>query len=210
MTIPTTYQTTATAGGPTRIGGNAINCTQTADNALTVAMVLKDQVTSGTRRRVEVKASTGGAYEVGTALTAGTLGYDAPATEVIATYLTSSVNGTTDNSLKLTDSDNGQDRKIVKEVGGQKGAQTMTAWRERAWLPLGIASQRSNWSASAASVSAGGILGTLTSSNIVGTTHVSNDSVDRARGDIAVPGRLVYRDGSKDPVVDTYIVFTGP
>jgi len=209
MTIPTTYQTTATAGGPTRIGGNAQGITQVANNPMTVAMVIKDQTVAGSRRRVEVVASTGGAYEVGTALAGGALGYISPATEWIAPYLTSSVNGTVNNDLKLTASDLGQDRKIVKEVGNQFGAQVMTAWREAAWQPIGITVQRSNWDSAAASVTSGR-LSTLTGSNIVGTTHASNDSVDRARGDITVPGRLIYRDGSPDPVVDTYIVFTGP
>ena len=209
MTIPTTYQRSVTSGGPTRIGGNAINCTQTADNPLTVAMILKDRVPNGIRRRVVVVASTGGAYEVGTALTAGTLGYDAPANEWISPFTTDSVNGTADTSLLNTGSDNGQDRKHVKEVGSQKGAQTMTAWREAAWQPIGITAQRSNWDSAAASVTSGR-LSTLTGENIVGTTHASNDSVDRARGDITVPGRLIYRDGSPDVVVATYPVFTGP
>jgi len=209
MTIPTTYQTTATSGGPTRIGGNAIGVTQVSDNPLTVAMSVKDLVVEGTRRRVKVQASTGGAYEVGTALTAGTLGYDAPATEWISPFTTDSVNGTADTSLLNTGSDNGQDRKIVKEVGSQKGAQTMTAWREFSFTPIGVTAQRSNWESTAASVTSGR-LSTLTGTNIVGPTHATNDAVDHARGDITVPGELTYRDGSPDPVSDTYIVFTGP
>lgn len=209
MTISSHTRTVKGTGTFAAVGGNAINVTQTADNPMTSAMVMKDQVVNGTRRRVTVSTAISGVNDVRTALGSGSLAYNAPAQDIVGPMITDSVNGTANTSLKLTGSDVGQNRKIVKPIGNQFGAKVTTAFAQNAWTPLGIADQRTNWSPAAASVSAGGVLSTLS-----GTSHQSTTAdaaaVDYAVGDIAVPGKLAYMDGSPNPTSDTYPVFTGP
>lgn len=210
MTIPSTYQRTVKGSGGTVVGGAAIGITQTANNPMTATMAIKDRVVSGTRRMVSVKASTGGAYEARSALSGGSIGYNPTSSQWIASLITSHVNGTANSTLKLTASDLGQNRKIVKPIGNQFGAKVNTAWRQNAWVTVGIADQRPNWSSSAASVSSGGILSTLSGTTMKSTTSAVTAANDKAVGDITVPGRLSYMDGSPNPTADAYPVFTGP
>jgi len=207
MTIPSAYQRTVTGSGGTRVGGNAIGVT-TATSIITDAMPLKDSVVNGSKRIMEAKVSTGGAYEARTAKS-GKFAYNATATQVIGPLMTSALNGTTNTSLKFTSSSNGQNRKIVKPVGKQFGAKILTAWSEYAWTPLGIANQRSNWNSAAASVTSG-ILSTLTGTSFLSTTNNGNPAADNAAGGPHVPGKLSYLTGAKNPVSDEYPEFTGP
>lgn len=206
MTIPSTYKTTAQGSGSyVNDGGVVLGVGDVSTSRLTGSLSLDSALPAGNAvRRVVAEVSTDGSYEAAKANSSGAFGYEQAASELIMIGNDVTIGGSSSTVLKMSRSYTS--RKKVQPKLAMYGAKTLTAWSEGAWNPLGISTQRTNWDAAAASVSAGGILTTLNSNYVLpsdGSTAATDNTIS-----LTVPGNLVLTDGSLTPTVHTYTGYT--
>lgn len=202
MTIPTTYKRNTTGGAFTaaKVGGVVIGVTDgtsvVAGQPVTVTTPLTDNAISGKVRRNVVVEATGAnlhAYNATKVLSGGTFAYtqNNPTHFMIRTNATQ-INGSASTNMLFAASAMRRDANKIRNDA--IGAKSLTAWRNRGWLPLGVANQRSNWSASATGVNANGIVDALNQS-YVQPADGSTTASDEAQLTGATPAELTIHEG---------------
>lgn len=211
MTIPSTYRRNTTGGAFTaaKQGGVAIGVTDastvTDGKPITKLFNVRDNAIEGDLRRSVVKENTGannGAFNTKKPLTSGTFAYGPTAGEFLIRGLAGTLNGTASTVLQFPGS--AGYRKAIHSRVKMYGAKVLTAWRNRGWQPLGVSAQRTNWDESATGVNTDGVLDTLSDTFKLATDNTTDATDDAATPTASVPGELIYRDGSANPIQDEY------
>lgn len=194
------YGTTGNNSSPTEKanGGTLLGVTSTTDTTngpITRTFVVRDNSISGVvRRSVPIERPTGVGHTFNTkkAYTSGTFAYNQVGW--IVRQMATTINGVANTVLRITGNEQHRTHNLVSNKS--KGAKLTTAHRAGYWRPTGISQKRINWSTAPATANG----------NYVLPTNNSSAASDQALYVTyrAIPGELVYMQGSTTPKQDDY------